>query len=442
MNLNRVILITLGLALLLGWLFFGGRGSRFRHDWRTLLRSDKKSPYDLSVFYSTVKAEYGSRYNEIPANSGFLRIRDEISPENGDLYLFAGKKAYLTVAEAQKLVGFVSRGGKVFMAVEALPESLPELLQQPDLYIKSDYSESYFTEFTNRNLNPRRYFFSHRFGTDFASTEWNQIDFRSSFYDDMASESDNNAKLARIVLSKGDADSARVEKGADFMMIKYGQGCFYLHSNPVLLSNYHLNSDRGPAYLANIFSHLPDANVWVDFSAAIPKLDAEFGGKDRNMLDFIRSQKGLWIAWILLLSGVGAFLAFGGRRIQRSIPVIEPPVNHTMAFIDAVGRFYKTQKQNALVFRREWNQLNIYVRQNFRLTISTDEAGIRRLAERSGVSENTIRQLLTKYEKYRIFSELRPEELKDMNQVINQFYLEHRSQYGKSNKRKQSAQSA
>lgn len=442
MNLNRVIFITLALALLLGWLFFGGSGPRHKHDWRTLLRSDKKSPYDLSVFYATIKAEYGSRYNEIPANSGFLRIRDEISPENGDLYLFAGKKAYLTEAEARQLARFVSRGGKVFMSVESLPGSLPEQLQQPGLYIKGDYSEGYFTEFTNQKLKPGRYFFRHRFGTDFASTEWNQIDFRNSLYDDMSSENEMNAKLARIVLSEGDADSARVEKGADFMMIKYGQGCLYLHSNPVLLSNYHLNSESGPSYLSNIFSHLPDANVWVDFSAAIPKLEAEFGGKDRNMLDFIRSQKGLWAAWILLLSGVGAFLAFGGRRIQRSIPVIEPPVNHTMAFIDAVGRFYKTQKQNALVFRREWNQLNIYVRQNFRLNISSDDAGIRKLSERSGVTENAIRQLLVKYEKYRIFSELRPEELKDMNQAINQFYLEHRSQYGKSNKRKQSAQSA
>ena len=442
MNSNRVIWIMVGLAVLFGAVyFFIGGGRQSKYNWNTALRSDKNEPYDLSVFYKTLKDEYGPNYEEIPANSGFFKQKEKLSAEEGDVYFFAGKKPYLTDLECKELALFISKGGHVFFATNSVPYVLMKYLHHGDVYTRSLYSEDYYVSFSNPNIKNRNFHFLHWYRYEKSENNWNVVKFQydSEQYDDTLAI-DVESEL--VTISQAGEDSAGTNAGSDFISINFGKGKFYYLANPVLLSNYYLTKDEGRKYLSVIFSHIPDKKLWVDWSAAIPKPEATFSGNRSNMLDFIRNEKALWHAWVLLLAGVGLFLVFGGRRKQRCIPVLEPPVNHTMAFIDAVGRFYKTEKQNALVFKREWNQFNIYVRQHFRMTFSADELQMKKLAERSGVKEETIKNIIVKYEKYRIFSELQPDELTDINSAINQFYKEHKTKYGKPTERTGTAQSA
>lgn len=441
MKNDRIVLITLVVALVLGGAFwFMGREKPTRFKWNRALRLDRQEPYDLSVFYNTLKSEYTGRFSEIQGHSA---LKDEIhafSPQMGDIYVYAGEKLNLTREECSLLAGFISSGGTAFVSASALPDAL--LKQFPVLqtaYVKSLFLDTFRTRFRHPSVKPAEYVFPHYSGREVSPAEWyvlsndmNGAGDMDSLYADMEATTES---LVIVSSSKG--------QGADMIIVHHDAGQLILHLNPAMLANVYLSKPSGRQYLAAVFGHLPAGRVIFDLSARLPKQDASPREPRSNMLDFVRSQPTLRYAWWLLLGSVALFLIFGGRRRQRSIPVIQPPVNHTMAFVDAIGRFYHSERQNALVFRREWNQLMVFIRQHFRIsTMGTSDEDVRRLADRSGVSEETIRHILRMYEKYRIFSELKPDELTEINQAIGRFYQEYQLKYGKSKSGKRTAQPA
>lgn len=441
MNNNRLVIILVGLAVLLGGLYYYmGREKPSRFNWNRTLKHDGMQPYDLSVFFSTMRAEYPGKFDEIPANSTLREQVGRLNPELGDIYMYVGEPLYLTKTECDELETFVSQGGTVFISSPSVPKeffrSFPSLKQA---YVKGDYRLAFKPVFSNRKLASDTFSFVHLSRNRPEEHLW--YFFKSG---QTVVEAEDTVFNAAEGSDESVISISRVSGlGVDFIGLNHGAGKVYLHPNPVMFSNVYLTQKTGRNYLAAAMSHLPANRILYDFSAGLPKQDV-FNEKPRgNMLDFIRGQKTLWHAWWLLLTGVLMFLVFGGRRKQRSIPVINPPVNHTMAFIEAIGRFYHSEKQNALVFRREWNQLQIFIRQHFRLNgISAAEHDIIRLSEKSGVSQETIRTLIGRYEKYRIFSELKADELTDINKAIGRFYQEYQNQYGKSEYRKRTAQPA
>jgi hypothetical protein len=247
-------------------------------------------------------------------------------------------------------------------------------------------------------------------------TKWQESDEYEPVQDEMTEE------LEFISMSD--------KENPDFILLRVGAGRLYLHANPVLFSNYYLTKKQGRNYAENVLKFLPDKRLIWDLSAVLPREDAEFRQSGRNMLAFVSSQPGLWAAWKLLFISVALFLIFAGRRLQRSIPVIQAPVNHTMAFVKAVGRFYYGEKQNVVVFRKEWNQFLIFIRQHFRINGINSDRDIAILSERSGVEQELIREIRVKYEKYSIFTELKGDELMDMNKSLSRFYSEYKK-YGR-----------
>jgi hypothetical protein len=73
----------------------------------------------------------------------------------------------------------------------------------------------------------------------------------------------------------------------------------------------------------------------------------------------------------------------------------------------------------------------VFIRQHFRIATLNSENELSALADRSGVDEGIIRDIRTKYEKYCIFTELKGDELLDMNRALSRFYKEYKNKYGR-----------
>lgn len=132
------------------------------------------------------------------------------------------------------------------------------------------------------------------------------------------------------ILGKEESDS----KMANFIKVNHGKGHLYLHSEPLILTNYYLLKPGNEKYVQDVFSYLPDREtVW--FSG-----DNKNVAESRSPLRFILANPGLRYAWWLLLAGLFLFIIFNAKRKQRIVPIIEPKKNKSVEFVKSIGNLY------------------------------------------------------------------------------------------------------
>ena len=132
------------------------------------------------------------------------------------------------------------------------------------------------------------------------------------------------------ILGKEVTDS----KMANFIKINHGKGHLYLHSEPLIVTNYYLLKPENEKYVQDVFSYLPNREtVW--FSGANKNV-----AESRSPLRFILANPGLRYAWWLLLAGLLLFIIFNAKRKQRIVPIIEPKKNKSVEFVKSIGNLY------------------------------------------------------------------------------------------------------
>ena len=142
--------------------------------------------------------------------------------------------------------------------------------------------------------------------------------------------------------------------GADqdtvFARVPYGEGQILFHAAPVAFTNVHLldREHDGAAYAAAVFAYLPDGAVWWDAHHKPGRTNTG------DPLQFVRADPSL--RWALWLSGIGlvAFVLLRGRRWQRAVPEVRPPLNQHARYAEAVGqlRFERAESPAAVLAAR------------------------------------------------------------------------------------------
>lgn len=177
---------------------------------------------------------------------------------------------------------------------------------------------------------------------------------------------------------------------------KVGKGEVILASTPLLFTNYGITDGANATYALRLLSYMSD----------LPLLRTEAYGVElqqkQSPLRYFLSQPALrWGLYVTVLTLV-LFMVFTARRRQRAIPVIRPPENRTMEFTELIGTLYAQQKNHADLVRKKFTYFAEALRRVAQIDVEegTDDALLcRRIAVRTGVDEETVRQL---------FRELRP----------------------------------
>ncbi|MBS3915085.1 MAG: hypothetical protein KG003_11330 [Bacteroidetes bacterium] len=421
-----LILLLLAVGIATGFYFLTREDKKTTHNWSRTLHTKNKEPYDISLFLAALRKSLGSDFHTIQNNSGLKNAWHSLQDgETKGTYFFIGDELYLTDEEMDLLVMHVKSGGTAFISASSIPQELFEKFPGLETrYLTTIYSDSIELKFSHATLKKDTFLFENKVKDKTQNTYWQYIGDRM--------ESENQGQIFN-----GD-DKTLVHISTiqnvftDFVYLKFGQGRFYIHSNPVFLANYYLKRQEGRKYASYFLKHIPSQPLWLDMSASFPKPDAKKGYTEKSVFDFLDQNKPLKYAWWILVASVLLFLFTGGRRKQRSIPIIQTPSNNSLTLVESLGYFYFTQNKNALVFKREWNQFLNFIR--FHLRINTDmvnEDTMQRISHKSGVALNTIQDIFHMYEKYKIFSELSGNEMIQINKTISKFYLEYYNKNGK-----------
>ena len=156
-------------------------------------------------------------------------------------------------------------------------------------------------------------------------------------------------KHKTIVLGTSKVDG---EKVPNFLKIYHGKGAVYVHSNPIVFTNYNLLKEK-ENYAEYLLSYLPTSTVFWDPQIKYSEYSNDRDDNKESIFKFFLQHQTL--TWFLFVSLVGVllFMLFNARRKQRAIPIIHPLENTTVAFTQTISSLYlKEQNHKNLVDKK------------------------------------------------------------------------------------------
>lgn len=399
------------------------------YDWAETYNVESQEPYGGYAMYELMKNTF-SENNFKDVND----LEDELPEmtDNPATYVFLGYGMHLDSSRAEKLLKFVENGNDALIMARYLPAdfiSSSLSFEDCDLDYYRSYSMYSDTSVSAKLIHPKlknttlfkfkKYHKTHL-------NNWEYINWGDYCYDipDYLELGFMNDTLA------------------NFVRVPYGEGYFYLHSTPVMFSNFNLIEENKRDYVEKVLGHVEDGDIYWDRENPILSMPLRIdevgmsddepydGGKaslsDKTPLQYILSQRSLSWAWYLLLASALLYLLFRAKRRQRIIPVLEPNTNTSLEFVETIGMLHWQQNDHRQLAMQQMRLFANHVNARYHIPIKNmadvDEKVTKRLATVTNISEEHFDKIFSQYQKIESQSTISEKELVDFHQLMEYFY--------------------
>ncbi len=363
-------------------------------NWNESFKKQDRNPYGAEATYIFLEDIFGKGNIQYSKTSPYELLHYTTFDFN---LIYVANEVVTTKTDMEAILGFVDKGNNVFIAAQKFSGDLADSLGlwNSSVHVNPfSRRDSITLSFTNPMLEKKEYKFKHNHVMNFVVPD-------TSYGREM------------VILS----ESSNYQ--AHFIKVPHGKGNVFYHCNPLLFTNYNLlHKSNQHQYLSTCLSYLPKTiTVWNEFYSTVAT------EKSDQDLRFILSNPQLRWAWYILIAFVLVFLLMQSKRRQRAIPVVTPPKNTTLEFVETTGRLYFQQRNHANLARKKIIFFLEKVRSKYYLnTSSLDEGFIDALASKSGVPQEEIRSLIRDFEFIRNSAEISETKLLDLNKKIESFY--------------------
>jgi hypothetical protein len=383
---NRRVTIIIVFALLGGLLllYFILSDNEKRFQWYESYRADSDQPYG-TLFIRKMLDGYHSEGEFVFNNRTPLKhLLDSTSDDSYD-YVFIGQSLFLDEEDVRALAGFIESGGDAFIASLEVPETVLNSVyfkecDEQVVYQESETDSVSFNFFHETLRSDDGFWYAYRYGNEDQPYSWNFIS------DGVFCDS------TRSVVPLGSQEG----RGVNFIKIPVGKGNLYLHSNPLVFTNYFLSKPEKLDYVSGVFSHLDGKSIIWDEYSKIP-----FSGNSNaynSPLYYILQQPSLKYAWWLLLLTVLLYILFAAKRQQRVIPVLEPKTNTSLEFVNLISTLHYRNENHLDMARKKMKYFLYFVRSKYGIHAERlDEQQIHKLAEKSKINEADVRAIFDQY---------------------------------------------
>lgn len=340
-------------------------------NWKHSFSIKGKNPYDLYVFNNEMNSFFKGQkietinntpYEFLSANYNTDTLANEYKIKG--TFLNINESSSLDIQSVEELCNFVSHGNAAFLSSRELPISLLDSLK---LETDTDYNykDTIYNCLANKNLGNERY----KITQGINDTYFSKID-----------------TLNTSVLGYQSGDSTRV----NFIKVKYFDGEFLLHTQPIVFTNYHLLKDNHYKYAEKVLSYIPKNNIYW-----LTKYQDD-NVISRSKLRYIMSNPALkWAYWIFL-SGMLIFMIFRAKRTQRIVPILKPLPNTTIDFIKTIGNLYYQEGDHDNIIDKKIIYFLEKIRNEYLIdTTKLDTEFITKLQHKSGKNLADIQNLVS-----------------------------------------------
>ncbi len=134
------------------------------------------------------------------------------------------------------------------------------------------------------------------------------------------------------------------------------------------------------------------------------------------------SQPALRWALYLTLAGLLLFMVLEAKRKQRAIPVVQPPANTTLEFVDTVSKLFLRTRDHKNIADKQIHYFLDELRTRYRLdTSQLNEAFEERLAHKSGKPQADVQALVSAIRGAQMRDTLSADELVELCRKIEGF---------------------
>ncbi len=204
---------------------------------------------------------------------------------------------------------------------------------------------------------------------------------------------------------------------ANFIKIPFGEGNIWLHANPLIFTNYNMVQPHTREYIERVLSHLPQKpTLWWD----------EYYQSGRNELRtplrFILQNEPLRWGYYTLLLTLLIFILFQGKRRQRIIPIVLPPVNTSLEFVETIGQLYFQQKNHTDLAKKKILFFKEYLRTYFYIgTTTLGEIQATKVSARAQLSQEQVSRLFEQINRLENQKNISEAELSSLSEAIERF---------------------
>lgn len=410
--------VVLLFVLLIYW--FGRKEKQEKYvsdNWSETYDPADKGPYGTFVLKELLDTA-GLFGNFLQINK---KLEDQLEddPDVNDIYFFVGLENYLSYESTDFLYDFVRNGNTVFMSCEYFPSDFlyKIMLDADSVFAPAEpYIDStqYF-KFVHPTLSNKRYKSEFIFNNKRSTRAWyyfNMMNF-DLYGDDTVYALGENTKGQ-----------------CNFLKVKYAGGTIFLHSTPYLFTNISLMKRNGFEYAENILKHIPPGRVqWDKYNLRnhayddYSEGDGTGGEKRQSILQFILQHPSLTWALFVLLAGAVLYGVFKGKRMQKIIPAAESKENTSLGYINTLSSLYQQENKHYKLIRlKEKTFLNFIADHYYIISKTPDEKFIEKVAVKSQIEKEKIREIFTLFRKYENVENVSDEELILLHQKIEYFY--------------------
>lgn len=366
-------------------------------NWNPSFEFDKYRPFGSELVYQGLPDLFPGQTITVVEESP-AEVLKEFEKKQAN-YIIIQEEFKTNQFEARALMDFVKRGNNVFISASVFSGSLADSLDVEneeefwalfDAFDSSPSKNEYLT--LNSDIDPKNKHFPL-----LDNIVYNYFSGR------------NSGK--RLGWNK--------RNRATYIEIKIGDGSFFLHSIPLMFTNYYMVDPINHEYISRALSLMPVRDVIWDEYFKPGKVHTD------SPVAYLLDNRSLKWAWFLSLGGVLMFMLFESKRKQRIIPVIEPPENTTLEFTRTVGRLYFAHGDHKDIAEKKVKHLLEYIRNRWSMpTTDLDTEFRTKLAGKSGVDFAKVDLIFQLATKVQTADEVEEAALIQLSRAIDEFYIQ------------------
>jgi hypothetical protein len=395
------IYLTTFILLILGFIYIQSTKKK-PINWFPSYVAKHKIPYGTYVLKEELPKLFPSTKIKNSYKPPYLYLKD--STLTGT-YFFVNNAINFGKDELYRLMNFVKRGNDVFIATHGI--NIDTLGFKTRRLVSKNLDDKVFFKFNNKAFNNKEF----SFDKDFNNQVFTKIDTANTTILGFTGYLNNQNK--------------RTEKGVNFVKYKYGKGNFYFYTFPEVFTNYTILKSANTQQTANVLSYIRSdiPIIWDTYYKT---------GKTRitSPIHYLLSSKSLKYAYYVMLLGVLFFVVFKGKRTQRSIPIITPLKNQTLAFTQTIANMYFEKEDHKNIAEQKISYFLDYIRTTFHIqTTNINEKFYKKVASRSGNSFEFVEKIFLECDSIHLKNTITKEELMALNKNIEKF--KNINSYGK-----------
>lgn len=357
--------------------------------WNTDFHYDSKEAYGTHIFRSLLE----HRFDQVPIYRYGL---DEVDPDASNV-LFLGIGAHLSFdwEGTEELLNLISKGNNALLICQDLRLSENETYFALDA-IEHQTKEAVSIDYLHEE-QPRLYKHYYRtFDKEKSIEVWGKVD---SIYNNRGT-----------VL--GTCDDLII-----YDKTSWGYGHLYVHHIPFLFTN---QASRQPFFKEHF------EQIMAEFSPDVIILDhPSFRDANRrnsdSPLQFILSQKSLRTAYYSLLFLAVLYVLFKSKRRQKMIPTLEPNINTSLEYVQALGSLMYKQRRHDRIVKHLKNIFIHRVKEKFYLNLS-DPNFASQLAKKSNLPKEHIENIVFEFDRAEKKLNVGEKHLMIIYQLLDHFY--------------------